>query len=200
MTRCGFSFWCGFPLGKTWFLTFNSIATVRWKSLGRSNPYPMNHNLTRWRPKKIGDLKPVRNNWWFRFFDFMNRLRVIIISYVPNQIRIHKSFHPFLNGKMTIVFCHFSQPNVKCNIDKLSKCAWGGVKVNGSLEVKKERCERDKFPDFLWQKIIFIPFSNSGILFNLHVSCKPYFRCIFFHTIASCDFSGARHKPWLATS
>ena len=51
MTRCGFSFWCGFPLGKTWFLTFNSIATERWKSLGRSNPYPMNQKLTRWRPK-----------------------------------------------------------------------------------------------------------------------------------------------------
>ena len=73
---------------------------------------------------------------------------------------------------MTIVFCHFSQPNVKCSIDKLSILsiyAWGGVKVNGSLEVKKERCERDKFPDFLWQKIIFIPFSNQGPWVNREV-------------------------------
>ena len=132
----------------------------------------------------------------FRFFNVTNKFRVVIISYVPNQIRIHESFQPFLNGKMTIVFCHFSQPNVKCNIDKLSKYAWGGVKVNGSLEVKKERCERDKFPDFLWQKIIFIPFSNQGILFNLHVSCKPYFRCSFFHTIASCKFLGCTSSEW----
>ena len=100
---------------------------------------------------------------------------------------------------MTIVFCHFSQPNVKCSIDKLSILsiyAWGGVKVNGSLEVKKERCERDKFPDFLWQKIIFIPFSNPGILFSLHTSCKPYFRCSFFHTIVWCDFLGFTSSGW----
>ena len=138
-------------------------------------------------------------NSWFRYFDVTNRLKFIIISYVPNQIRIHKSVQPFLNGKMTIVFCHFSQPNVKCSIDKLSILsiyAWGGVKVNGSLEVKKERCERDKFPDFLWQKITFIPFSNPGILFNLHVSCKRYFRCSFFHAIASCDFSGCTSPDW----
>ena len=126
-------------------------------------------------------------NSWFRYFDVTNRLKFIIISYVPNQIRIHKSVQPFLNGKMTIVFCHFSQPNVKCSIDKLSILsiyAWGGVKVNGSLEVKKERCERDKFPDFLWQKIIVIPFFLTQAYFSIYMCLANLTSAAVFSTLS----------------